>query len=127
MAEQLKSKSFLVKDCIYGRRTMFSIGETQADFHKSFKKFFGKASEPYDGGDWFEEGSSSFGRCAVKNNIVVILLRPEADIPCLAHEIFHAVEFHFEVLGLHHTEASSEAWAYYIQFLLSRALLEIEK
>jgi hypothetical protein len=127
MAEQLKSKSFLVKDCIYGRQTMFSIGQPKEDFHKSFKKFFGKSEEPYDGGDWFEGSCTSFGRCAVRNNIVVILLKPKADIPCLVHEIFHAVEFHFEIIGLQHTEASSEAWAYYIQFLLSRALMEIGK
>jgi hypothetical protein len=38
----------------------------------------------------------------------------------LAHEIFHCVEMTFSFIGLSHTEHSSEAWAYLIQFLTEK-------
>lgn len=43
-------------------------------------------------------------------------------IATLAHEAFHAVEDVMDYHGLPHNEGSSEAWAYYLDFVLRRCL-----
>lgn len=43
-------------------------------------------------------------------------------IATLAHEAFHAVEDCLDYHGLPHNEGSSEAWAYYLDFVLRRCL-----
>lgn len=40
----------------------------------------------------------------------------------LAHEVFHAVENIMDYYGVPHTDDSSEAWAYYLDFVLRRCL-----
>lgn len=40
----------------------------------------------------------------------------------LAHEVFHAVEDSMDYYGLPHSDAVSEAWAYYFDFVLRRCL-----
>lgn len=40
----------------------------------------------------------------------------------LAHEVFHAVEEVMDYYGVPHTDDSSEAWAYYLDFVLRRCL-----
>lgn len=45
-----------------------------------------------------------------------------AAIATLAHEVFHAVEGSMEYYGLPHTGVPSEAWAYYLDFVLRRCL-----
>lgn len=35
----------------------------------------------------------------------------------LAHEVFHAVEFLFDRIGLRYSNKSAEAWAYQLQYL----------
>lgn len=43
-------------------------------------------------------------------------------IATLAHEILHAIEFKFEDINLPHTEDTSEAWAYTLDYFLGTAL-----
>ena len=42
---------------------------------------------------------------------------------CLAHEVFHAVEFLFDRIGLKLSDDSGEAFAYQMQYL-TRSILE---
>ena len=51
------------------------------------------------------------------NGVVVVLVR-NVDTGVICHECFHAVEFHFAKIGMPHGNKSSEAWAYYLQFLV---------
>lgn len=46
---------------------------------------------------------------------------PES-ISVLAHELFHVTEFVMWHHGIEHTEETQEAWAYYFDHLLRRAL-----
>lgn len=43
-------------------------------------------------------------------------------VATLAHEVFHAVEDVMDYHGLPHCSGSSEAWAYYFDFVLRRCL-----
>lgn len=43
-------------------------------------------------------------------------------VATLAHEVFHAVEDCMDYHGLPHCSGSSEAWSYYLDFVLRRCL-----
>jgi hypothetical protein len=59
-----------------------------------------------------------------------IMIRTKAKCPTLgvvAHEVFHAVEFLFEIIGIKHCDESSEAWAYMIEYLTNEIYKLIKK
>ena len=55
----------------------------------------------------------------LKNCSTIIWLKnyPRAGSGVLAHEIFHATDFILDKMGIKHTEASDEVWAYVIEYL----------
>jgi len=113
-------KCFLVQDNIYGRQTMFCVGVTMDVFEKQFQKIFNTTTEYMPNKSSYEDffdSISNQGRVIFKNNVCVVLLK-SADLPFIVHELFHVVEAHFEKIGLPHGDSSSEAWAYYLQFLM---------
>lgn len=56
-------------------------------------------------------------------SIVIIWLRPNADITTLAHEAFHAARWVLEARGHDLThEAGEEATAYYLQWIMRSSL-----
>lgn len=111
----MKSKSFLIKDNVYNRQTLVYVGKSQRDFNVAFKKAF---KDPAPETDFFTvEGVT--GRTILLGSIVVVLLK-QKDIHTAVHELFHATEFHFEVIGIKHSDESSEAWAYYLAFLVKQ-------
>lgn len=109
----MKSKSFLIKDNVYNRQTLVYVGKSQHDFNIAFKKAF---KDPAPETDFFEDVSTT-GRTMQLGSIVVVLLK-QKDIHTAVHELFHATEFHFDIIGLKHSDDSSEAWAYYLAFLV---------
>lgn len=62
------------------------------------------------------------GRTYFDNDKIVVVLNNN-NLPALVHEIFHVVEYVFAYVGIIHSLESSEAWAYYIQYL-TRKILE---
>ena len=55
----------------------------------------------------------------------IIRIDCSKDIPTLTHEVFHAVEFLFERVGIKHSNDSSEAFAYQIKYLMGSILEKI--
>lgn len=122
--KKINYKCFLVKDDVYNRQTLFFIGSDITDFENQFKLQFDVSELPdkemYSA---FFENHTNRGRTIFTNNICVVLLK-DMDLPYLVHELFHAVEYHFEKIGIKHGEDSSESWAYYIQFLMEQFILK---
>lgn len=58
------------------------------------------------------------------NGSVIIYIREDhiGDYGVLAHEVFHAVESVMNYVGITHSEDSSEAFAYLIQYIMSKIL-----
>lgn len=42
------------------------------------------------------------------------------DVWFISHEAFHAVEYLFNNIGLPHSETSSEAWSYMLQYIVTQ-------
>lgn len=52
-----------------------------------------------------------------KGNYIMVISKT-SDIALLVHEMFHVVEYVFNYIGLIHSVESSEAWAYYLSYLI---------
>ncbi len=75
----------------------------------------------------YREDDNADGRCCFLENktgnaiAIVIGLKgwtgSAVEYSILSHECFHATEFIFEDRGITHSDSSSEAWAYYQQYL----------
>lgn len=44
------------------------------------------------------------------------------DLPVLVHELFHAVEYTLDYVGVKHSRKSSEAFAYLLHYFVSKAI-----
>lgn len=56
----------------------------------------------------------------------ILRINDAKDIPNLAHEVFHAVEFLFNKIGIKHSDDSSEAFAYQISYLMGSILEKLK-
>ena len=52
-----------------------------------------------------------------KGNCIIVISKTN-NIALLVHELFHVVEYVFDYIGLIHSVESSEAWAYYLSYLI---------
>lgn len=91
-------------------------------------------------GKWFDEkdiAATNFsencnGRTQLINNKNIFIQLHKFHRNCFtcdsvaAHEIFHAVEFLFEKVGVKHSEETSEAWAYQIEYLIKQLYKKIK-
>lgn len=119
-------KSRLIVDNVYQRQTLFICCKTKQEYAKAFYYAFREQLQDENdiiSCDDFFESESNIGRTIFERNVCIIIIKGEqTKFEYIAHEIFHAVEYHFEKIGLPHSESSSEAWAYYIQFLTKEIL-----
>lgn len=53
---------------------------------------------------------------------VILYVKNGSEVATLAHEVFHAVEDSMDYHGITHSEAASEAWAYYLDFVMRKCL-----
>ncbi len=121
--------SFLIEDNIYKRKTFVFIGDDVKICEKAYKAAFDTEIFPLeDFNEAFFERDSRVNRGITYNGygVVTILLRSD-HLPTIVHELFHAVEYHMAAIGIKHTNSSSEAWAYYLDFLLYSVMAETIK
>jgi hypothetical protein len=124
----MKKQIFIVDHGTYPFDVMVCIGRSHAEVVKSLSKRGYKLDDEETEKLWM----SGKGRTIMLRNGATILridrFRRKADFyPFLFHEIFHAVEFLFEKIGLKHdVETSSEAFAYQIQYLTGSILEQLK-
>lgn len=108
-----KSKYFVIKENVYLRQTLVFIGTSKQDFNAAFKRIYRQDAPDTD----FFELQGVTGRTMQCGAIVLVLLKSDL-MKTAVHELFHAIEFHFDYIGITHSDSSSEAWAYYLQFMV---------
>ena len=124
------SAFFIVNYDLYPYDIAVSFGQTNEQIakclYKNFPKEDHKALENII-------NSKTIGKCTmVPSGITVIrikeLPRVSFDFGVLAHEIFHAVEFLMERIGMQYDiNFSSEAYAYAIQYLTEKIYKKLGK
>lgn len=110
----MKGRCFIIEYNIYPFNVLFSFGQDDKEVIKLLKKQGVK--EP---GDCSIPGN---GRCIMYvegATIVRMKNTPKTprDYGILQHEIFHAVDFLFNRIGIRLNESSNEAYAYLIEYL----------
>lgn len=115
-----KSLNFIVPLVVYPFDVMVSIGEEDAILEKKLK------SSGVDVGTVeLVHSETARGRCILfggNRTLVRIYKYPDkpVDYGYLQHEIFHAVEFIFDRIGMKLTTDSDEAYAYLIAYLTTK-------
>lgn len=115
----MKVKNFIIGYTVYPFDVMVSVGETDEQLFKKLKsKGIDKNLE-----DCSLEGKR--GRCVMfEGGQTLIRLKglPKncEDYGTIAHEIFHAVAFLFNRIGIKLSMESDEAFAYAIEFLTKK-------
>lgn len=107
-------------DEVYGTNFVLVSDGTPAQFARFVNRHYDKL---------YEQDDDLNGQCLTHTRYgftVLIYIRhwrrnSPADIATLAHEVFHAVEGSMEYHGVIHRDVS-EAWAYYLDFVLRRCL-----
>lgn len=111
---KVKSLNFIIPLVVYPFDVMVSLGESDKDVSKRLTHFVGN----FESSD-IEHNYSQRGRTIIySGNQTLIRMYKLKDTPewhgQLAHEIFHAVEFIMERIGMKLTFDSDEAYAYLI-------------
>lgn len=125
-----KSANFSVQVDLYNYDLMFSFAETDEQVVSGLVKRGYKKDKIGDIG--FSTDTSAGCYIVTPTGAGMIRMR---DIPktsfhfgCLAHEIFHAVEYLMEAVGMPHSkEFSSEAYAYAIQYITEQCYKKLNK
>ncbi len=117
------NKSFIIKGTVYPFDVHVFVGDDLKKCHKFIKSFIPKKAReeilPKFDGDY-----SGYTLQAKNGSIIVHYVRvPELGLMC--HEAFHAVEFILEHIGIKHNEHTSEAYAYYLHYLIEQLLIKI--
>lgn len=121
----MKSTCFIIPLHVYPFDVLFSIGETDEQFRKSIRKYCPPSVINDLGEDplILKFTETSKGRTVHLNSTNQTFIRLKhypktcSDYGDIAHEIFHAVEFIFHKIGLHHSVESGEAYAYLVGYL----------
>lgn len=119
-----KTYNFIVNHGTYPFDVMVSIGETDEQLFPKLQKKLPKEYY-YSIPEYAAIKPTGCGRFVMfPTGASLIRLREVPISPkykaVLAHEIFHAIEFLFDKIGLKHDpDTSSEAWAYQIEYLTS--------
>lgn len=111
-----KALNFIVQYKVYPFDVMVSIGETDTDLEKKLVKHV--VTDRID----LTHSPTQQGRCIMftGNQTLIRLYRyptTASDYGHLQHEIFHAVTFLFDVIGIKLCHDSDEAFAYLIDYL----------
>lgn len=108
---------------VYPFDIMFSFNETDDELRSTFNKYNIIESNYF-------ESTLKRGKCSVLDTgQIVIRLKNYPDSPeeygYLAHEIYHAVNFLMEKIGVKFSEDSEECFAYLIAFITTKIHKEI--
>lgn len=129
----MKGLNFIVSLQIYPYEIMFSVGQIDKDFLKCcYDRLPYKDYEDLVGDSICslspETRGRTFHHLEGGQTIVRLPKRPvlPSEIGTAAHEIFHAVEYIFGRIGLQHTDASSEAWAYTIGYITEQFFINLK-
>lgn len=77
--------------------------------------------------DFFDGDYSAYTVRLLNGDVCIHFMETDEDlIPKVVHEAFHAVEFVFDRIGLAHSRASSEAYAYYLQYVFAEIYNKIK-
>lgn len=116
----MKKKHCIVNCDLYKQDIVFSIAESDKELLRYLKRYVIKESSEFTHIPFKE---STDGKCiSFENGVILVRIKKYPKYPydfaVIAHEIFHAVEFTMERVGMTHSvNESSEAYAYMIQFL----------
>lgn len=116
-----KSHNFIVPLVVYPFDIMFSVGETD-------KQLMDAINDRMDNEDskvfledelLFNVPPTRLGYTLhnLKGGQTVVRFRNQPKTDVVAHEIFHAIEFIFDRIGLPHSRDTSESWAYALQYV----------
>jgi hypothetical protein len=113
-----KSLNFIIDLVVYPFQVMVSISESDESLFAKLKKVGVDISDT----NLHVYSDTQRGRCIMfKENQTLIRMYELRDTPAwyghLAHEIFHAVEFLMDRIGMKLTNESDEAYAYLISYL----------
>lgn len=119
------NKGFSILRTIYPIDVHVFYGETQlaVEFFKQFlEESYYKELEDFVNGNYIARVNR-----VPKNKILVHFTEDAAPMRgIVAHECFHIVEYVFEHIGLKHSSKSSEAYSYYLQYLVNKVYEGIE-
>lgn len=109
--------NFIIPYIIYPFDLMVSFGENDYQIECLLKK----NNVIYDGAEWLLAPFAK-GRCCMFVSGQTIIRMPSKpktneDFGILQHEIFHAVEFLFDRIGIKHSIECGEAYAYLIGYI----------
>lgn len=131
-----KSKNFIVRGTIYPFDVMFSVMESDDNFAKALMKYHFEPPVLYSSNDdssvlKMDDNDSCNGRtfmCQTGQTIIRLKNYPSTPYRqgVLVHEVFHAVYFIFNRIGLELTRDSEEAYAYFIDYLTREFYSNIE-
>lgn len=60
--------------------------------------------------------------CVKNNDVIIIHYHDDPSIGLIVHESFHATEFCLQRVGIKHSDETSEAYAYLLQYIVSQQL-----
>lgn len=121
---KLKKQTFTVDHGTYPFDIIVYIAYTAEEVIAHMNKKVELTDEEKDALD-----SNGDARTAMLNGggTVIQLRNPLHFYPQLAHEVFHAVEFLFNRIGIPYDIESSESWAYQIQYVTGSILEKLDE
>lgn len=125
MKENNKKKIFIVNYEIYPFDCLVCIGSTTEEIVKYLKKLDRELSKEEI--EAIELENIGRGRTIMLESGQTIIRLNSLDASTLAHEVFHAVYFLAERLNIKLSEDSDEAFAYLIEFLTKKIILNFYK
>lgn len=120
----MKKKHFVVSHGTYPFDVLVCIGLKQKKVVKVLgKKLHRRLSESESESLWMKGTGRTIFFEGGQTIIRIDAMRRQSDfIPTLAHEVFHAVEFLFDRVGVKHSLDSGEVFAYQIQHVMTQIL-----
>lgn len=118
----MKMKTRRFADEVYGTEFVLVFDGSPAQFARFMWRNYDKS---------YELDEDLKGQCLARvdrglHTVIIYVRQWHRNSPActatLAHETFHAVEESMDYHGLPHSDGSSEAWAYYLDFVMRRCL-----
>ena len=108
-------KIFIVDWQVYPFSVIVALGVTKDEVIRYAQRYLTPVDVRYIERQSFDSGKTVF---SVKDLTILWLEKyPERGSPILAHEIFHAVTFLMEEIGMPLNRENNEAYAYAVEFL----------
>jgi hypothetical protein len=123
--KKVATQNFILPWEIYPFDVMISVGETTERVIARIGRTNYKLNDEEK--QHLEMGSNVQGRTVMlRGGQTIIRLkrfnRKPQTVAILVHEVFHAVSFLFDRIGIKHSDGSDEAWSYAIEYLVRRIL-----